>query len=102
MAPDEIAFQVIESDRELLRPLADPAFLEQLSALTADAGGRAFATDQIDQLIDAIRKSRQEAVSPITEKKRLGDDPISGWLLFLAFSGLLVGEWILRRRWGLV
>lgn len=102
LAPDEIAFQVIESDRELLRPLADPAFLEQLSALTADAGGRAFATDQIDQLIDAIRKSRQEAVSPITEKKRLGDDPVSGWLLFLVFSGLLVGEWVLRRRWGLV
>ncbi|QEG41794.1 glutamine amidotransferase [Roseimaritima ulvae] len=102
LEPDEIAFQVIESDRELLRPLADPAFLEQLSALTATAGGRAFAADQVDQLIDAIRTSRQQAVSPITEKKRLGDDPASGWLLFLVFSGLLIGEWVLRRRWGLV
>ncbi len=101
LAPDEIAFQVIESDRELLRPLADPAFLEQLSALTAEAGGRAFAADQIDALLEVIRQNRQQAVSPITEKKRLGDDPASGWLLFLIFSGLLISEWVLRRRWGL-
>ncbi len=101
LPPDELAFQVIESDRELLRPLADPAFMEQLSALTADAGGRAFSPDQVDELIDTIRTRRQAAVSPVTEKRRLGDDPLSGWLMFVTFAGLLVSEWALRKRWGL-
>lgn len=101
LKPDEVAFQILQSDRELLRPMADPAFLEQLSALTSEAGGRTFAPDQVDQLLDAIRQSRLAAVSPVSEKFRLGDDPYSGWALFLVFTALLVTEWALRKRWGL-
>lgn len=101
LKPDALAFQVIDDDRELARPLADPALLEQLAALTAEAGGRAFAPDQVDELLSAIHDNRQQAVSPVVEKKRLGDGPLSGWLVFVAFAGLLIIEWTLRRRWGL-
>ncbi|MEX0824641.1 MAG: glutamine amidotransferase, partial [Pirellulaceae bacterium] len=88
-APDERAFQVVDDDRERARPLADPAMLEQLSALTVTAGGRVYTPEQIDELMETIRKDRRESVSPVIDRKRLGDDPLSGWLLFLVFVALL-------------
>lgn len=101
LKPDEIAFQVIDNDREKLRPIADPAFLEQLADLTGDAGGQAFAVDELEQLIDAINRRRSDAALPITKQYRLGNDPGTGWLLFLLFAGCLGTDWALRRRWGL-
>lgn len=98
---DELAFQVMDRDIERMRPVADPAFLRQLSALTADAGGASFNPDQVDRLIDAIQENRSQAVSPIVQKYRLGDDPISGWFLFVIFAAAMITQWALRRRWGL-
>ena len=49
------------------------------------------------------RRGRQmlERATPIVEKYRLGDGPISGWIVFLIFAAALGGEWFLRRRWGI-
>lgn len=99
--PDELEFQVVEMDRERMRPLADPGYMEQLAALTADAGGRAFAPDQADQLAETIENQRRAAIAPIVERYRLGDDPASGWILMLLFTLLLGTQWALQRLWGL-
>ena len=98
---EEMAFQVIDESRELAQPMADPVYLRQLAELTADHGGAAFAPDEIDALVDTIKKRRHQAETPIIEKFRLGDGPISGWILFALFAGVLSTEWFLRRRWGL-
>jgi hypothetical protein len=99
---EEKAFQTIDESRELARPMADPVYLRQLAELTADHGGAAFAPDEIDALIETIKKRRRQAETPIVERIRLGDGPISGWLLFALFAGTLSIEWFLRRQWGLV
>jgi uncharacterized membrane protein len=101
IAAEEIAFQVIDQSRELARPMADPVYLRQLAQLTAEQGGAAFAPDEIDQLIDTIALRRRQAETPIVEKYRLGDGPLSGWIVFVIFAAALAAEWFLRRRWGI-
>lgn len=97
-----LAFQTIDESRELARPIADPVYLRQLATLTTDHGGAAFNPDEIDLLIDTIKQRRHKAETPIVEKHRLGDGPISGWILFTVFAIAISSEWFLRRKWGLV
>ena len=98
---EELPFQVIDESRELAQPMADPVYLRQLAELTADHGGAAFTADEIESLIETIQQRRRQAETPIIERFRLGDDPISGWILFVLFAGALSIEWFLRRQWGL-
>ena len=98
LAPEELAFQVIDESRELARPMADPVYLKQLADLTSDHGGAAFLPDEIDQLITTIKQRRSLAETPVMEKFRLGDGPVTGWLLFGLFAGALSTEWLLRRH----
>ena len=100
--PETLAFQVIDQSREMLMPMADPGYLRQLAEITKDHGGAAFSHEEIDQLVQRITERRHQAEAPVVEKRTLGDDPISGWLLFALFAGALSTEWYLRRRWGLV
>lgn len=98
---EEVAFQVIDDSRELAQPMADPVYLQQLAALTGRYGGAAFTADEVDALIETIKQRRRQAETPIVEKFRLGDDPITGWMLFGWFAAAICSEWFLRRRWGL-
>ena len=101
LEPAEVAFQVIDDSRELEQPMADPVYLTQLAEITASHGGEAFVPDEIDRLIERITERRRRGETTVVEKSRLGDGPLSGWLLFLVFAGSLSLEWWLRRRWGL-
>lgn len=99
---DEVAFQVTETSRELARPMADPVYLQQLADLTSHHGGGSYDPHQMDALVEVIRNKRRTAETPVIETYRLGDGPLSGWLVFGLFTAALTCEWILRRRWGLV
>ena len=99
--PGEMAFQAIDASREMSRPMADPVYLTQLANLTADHGGAAFAPDEVGELIRTIEKRRRQADIPIVKKHRLGDGPVSGWIVFGIFAIALTIEWFFRRRWGL-
>ncbi len=99
--PAELAFQAVDESRELAQPMADPVYLRQLAEITADHGGAAFTADEVEALIETVASRRRQAETPIIEKYRLGDGPISGWILFALFTGCLSAEWLLRRRWGL-
>jgi hypothetical protein len=101
LGSEEVAFQVIDDSRELAQPMADPVYLRQLAALTSRYGGAAFTADEVDSLIETIKQRRRQAETPIVEKFRLGDDPITGWILFGCFATAISAEWFLRRRWGL-
>ncbi|QDS90519.1 hypothetical protein EC9_47330 [Rosistilla ulvae] len=100
--PKELAFQVASIDRELSRPVADIAQMQQLAQVTSEIGGRSIPPDQIESLRELIAQNRQRSVSPVVQQWRLGDEPISGWLTMLVFGGLLTSDWVLRKRWGMV
>ncbi len=99
--PGEVTVQVTTSDRELSRPGADLAQLEQLATITAGSGGQAFEPSAAGELATKIRSLKQRAVVPVTQRYRLGDGPISGALLLAALIGVLSTEWALRRKWQL-
>ncbi|TWU56433.1 hypothetical protein Poly51_23430 [Rubripirellula tenax] len=101
LLPAEVAFQVVDQSRELAGPMADPVFLRQLADLTSDHGGAAFGADRMNDLVKVILDRRKAAETPVVEKLRLGDGPMTGWPLFLVFATALSTEWWLRRRWGL-
>ena len=98
---DEIAFQVIETGRELAQPMADHVYLKQLADLTASEGGAMYDPTQTQQLVETIKSLRKQAETPVIDRKTLGAGPISGWIVFVLFSGALSIEWLLRRRWGM-
>jgi hypothetical protein len=98
---EELAFQVIDESREMAQPMADPVYLQQLASLTTKHGGAAYTPDEIDTLIQTIKQRRRQAETPIVERFRLGDGPISGWILFGLFAAALSAEWFLRKQWGL-
>ena len=99
--PAELAFQATDKSRELASPMADPVYLRQLAQITSGHGGGAFSPEEVDDLIETIGQRRRQAEIPIIEKLRLGDGPVSGWILFAVFAGALSAEWYLRRRWDL-
>ena len=98
---DEIAFQVIETGREMARPMADHVYLKQLADLTTNEGGAMYDPAQIERLIETIKSRRKQAETPVIDRKTLGAGPISGWIVFTLFAGALSIEWLLRRRWGM-
>lgn len=99
--PDEVAFQVTETSRELARPMADPIYLKQLADMTSAHGGSSFDPRDVGALLEAITLQRRAAETPVVEKNRLGDGPKSGWLVFSLFASALSAEWFLRRRWAM-
>ncbi len=101
VVPAEVGFQVIDQSRELEQPLADPVYLRQLADVTSFHGGRSFSPDEVGMLIDEIAKRRRRAEVAVVEKLRLGDGPISGWIVFTLFATAMTGEWLLRRKWSL-
>ena len=101
VSPDEVAFQVTLTSREMAKPMADPVYMKQLADLTSAHGGASYDATQIDQLIRTISEKRRSAETPVIEKRRLGDGPASGWIVFALFAGALSIEWFLRRRWGM-
>jgi uncharacterized membrane protein len=98
---ERLAFQVIDESREMSRVMADPVYLAQLADLTSRHGGRAFSPDELDELIAIVKERRQKSETPVVQKHRLGDGPMSGWIVFLLFSIALGTEWFLRRQWGM-
>ena len=98
---EDLAFQVIDESREMEQPMADPVYLQQLANLTSTHGGGAYPPEEVTKLIETIKQRRRQAETPIVERFRLGDGPLSGWILFVLFAGALSAEWFLRKQWGL-
>ncbi len=88
-------FLVYEQDRELENPAADRGALENLAMMT---GGRALAPEQLPELLEQLKHSAHNFEVETQARRTLWDT----WPFFLAFIGLLIVEWFLRKRWGLV
>ena len=96
-----ITFQVTDNSEELTRPEADTNFLSQLASATEAYGGRLYQPEEVEQLCEQIKENHIRSQRRVTTAFPLGEDPVSGWILFMLFVMVTTSEWILRRRWGL-
>jgi len=94
----EARFLVPNQDMELDRPAAEPTLMAQLADMTKPAGGAALAAEELPDLLKRLANKPPELKEEVVAKVTYWDR----WPFFLAFVGLLVGEWYLRKRWGLV
>jgi uncharacterized membrane protein len=94
----EARFLVPNQDLELDRPAAEPTMMAQLAEMTKPAGGAAMAAEELPDLLKRLAAKPPELKEEVTAKVTYWDT----WPFFLAFVGLLGGEWYLRKRWGMV
>jgi uncharacterized membrane protein len=94
----EARFLVPNQDLELDRPAAEPTLMAQLAEMTKPAGGAAMAAEELPDLLKRLAAKPPELKEEVTAKVTYWDT----WPFFLAFVGLLGGEWYLRKRWGMV
>jgi hypothetical protein len=88
-------FLVESVDLELESPQADPNLLTQLANIT---GGEAMVAEQLESFLERLEK-QPPAPLVTTEAKQ---EPWDTWPFLLVFAALLIAEWALRKRWGLV
>ncbi|MBX9790644.1 MAG: glutamine amidotransferase [Pirellulales bacterium] len=88
-------FLVEVVDLELESPQADPNLLTQLANIT---GGEAMVAEQLGSFLERLEKQPPAPLVTIEAKQ----EPWDTWPFLLAFAALLIGEWALRKRWGLV
>ncbi|HEX7450581.1 MAG TPA: glutamine amidotransferase [Pirellulales bacterium] len=88
-------FLVFEQDLELSNPAADVGTLESLAESTS---GKRVAPEQLPALLAELKAGTKELEVETQSKDTLWDT----WPFFLSFTALLVLEWFLRKRWGLV
>ena len=88
-------FLVFEQDLELNNPAADVGALENLAEMTS---GKRVPPEQLPALLAELKAGTKELEVETQSKDTLWDK----WPFFLCFTALLVLEWFLRKRWGLV
>ena len=86
------AFLVGGADQEMTDPRVNTAFLERMASST---GGRMLSMGDPAALVQALEAGAPSALLAV--QKDLWHNAWS----FVLVIGLLAGEWILRRRWGL-
>jgi len=91
-------FLVPDQDMELDQPAAEPTLLAALANLTAEAGGRGLAPEELPELLEQLQSRTTEFEEEISRHRTLWDT----WPLFLTLVAVLGTEWWLRKRWGLV
>jgi hypothetical protein len=69
---------------------------ELLEKLSSQTGGKYWKADELARLPKEI--SYSEAGISVRDTKELWDMPI----VFLLLLGLMAGEWMLRRKWGVI
>ncbi|MGI8566095.1 MAG: hypothetical protein ACR2LZ_06395, partial [Pyrinomonadaceae bacterium] len=88
----ESSFLVTELNREFFDAAQKADLLKRVAAET---GGKYYALNQADQLIDDLTYRDSDNSERVT--KELWDMPIN----FFLIVGLVVGEWFLRKHEGL-
>jgi hypothetical protein len=66
--------------------------------MTESAGGQSLPPESLPEVLNKLRAKRADFDVQVHERVSLWDT----WPFFLLLTGLMCGEWYLRRRWGLV
>ena len=94
-------FVVFDRDREKASPAADPEQMARIAAQTQKHGGQVVLPEDFREFLESLRDNPPEKVE-VPLKWQLGQTWQDGTTFLVLFSGLLVAEWFLRKRWGLV
>ena len=93
LGKDVLTFERTDSVAENFHTEQNRELLQKLSSQT---GGRYWTTDELGRLPTEI--SYSEAGISVRDTKELWNMPI----VFLVLLGLMSGEWLLRRKWGVI
>jgi uncharacterized membrane protein len=88
-------FLVFDQDLEMENPAADRGAMENLAAITS---GKTVAPEMLGELLEELKHSARNFEVETQVRETLWDT----WPFFLTTIGLLIAEWFLRKRWGLV
>ncbi len=88
-------FLVDEKNLERERP---GAALDDLERLAVATQGRTIAPGEFKDYLDELRRESRSIVDTREEKFSFYDSRF----VFLAFVALMIADWLLRRRWGMV
>ena len=88
-------FLVFEQDLELDNATADATVPESLASMT---GGKTLTPEELPGLVRKL--SQDTAALEVEIEAKL--TPWDTWPFFLVMIGLMVAEWWLRKKWGLV
>lgn len=91
---DAVEFRVIAPPGEFQQRELDAALLQQVSR---DTGGRYYEADTANRLLGDLPRGRQVPIEPLAPVVLWNQVPI-----VLLLLGLLIGEWIVRKRKGLL
>jgi hypothetical protein len=91
----EARFLVFQQDLELDNPAGDPATLTSLAKMT---GGESLPPEQLTALLERLLEN--PPLAPVTTQTKLS--VYDTWPWFLLLISLLICEWFLRKKWGLV
>ena len=94
-------FIVFDRDKEKAIPAADPDTMKRLADQTATDGGQVVLPEDFSKLLTALAENPPEQMS-VPLKWQLGDSTKGASLFLFAFVALLMAEWVLRKKWGLV
>ena len=94
-------FIVFDRDKEKAIPSADPETMKRLADQTEKDGGQVVLPEDFSALLTALAENPPEQMS-VPLKWQLGESTTDASLFLLAFVGLLLAEWVLRKKWGLV
>ncbi|PQO47722.1 glutamine amidotransferase [Blastopirellula marina] len=95
-------FFVADQDLELADPSAKPTQMASLAAITSSAGGRAWAAEQLPELIEMVKKSPPETEVEVQTKWTWPESTRDAWINLILVVAILSGEWYLRKKWGMV
>jgi hypothetical protein len=90
---DVLTFERTDGEAENFHTAQNRELLEKLSSQT---GGRYWKADELGRLPSEI--SYSEAGISVRDTKELWNMPI----VFLTLLALMAGEWLLRRKWGVI
>ena len=93
----EQTFTVVQRDLEALAVLADTS---QLRAIARAGNGQYVPLRELGQLLAALKPAAEPRYRDVVESSPIL--PGWRWPVLLAIIGLLLGEWIVRKRIGLV
>ncbi|MBW3599386.1 MAG: glutamine amidotransferase [Planctomycetes bacterium] len=93
--------EVFDQDVELSNPAADHDLLRRLANLTEASGGRMLAREELPELLRQLKHLPEQIAVERETRWRLAGTASDAWLFFLALAGAFIGEWTLRKKWGL-
>ena len=99
---DQGSFIVIDQDIEMADPAANTQQLRSLADITSAAGGKLIIPEQLDEILAQLGEQPVETELEFRSQWRLADTTLDASVFYLLLIGLLIYEWFLRKKWGMV